>query len=105
MPTYKELVKQIAELQKEADALRDAEVESVKKEILELMKAYNLTPEDFLQGKKSMKVVKIKTPLPPQFRDPVSGQEWVGRGPQPQWMKEALAQGKSKQDFLIAAQN
>jgi DNA-binding protein H-NS len=37
-----------------------------------------------------------------KYRDPVSGSTWSGRGIQPKWMKSALAEGKNKDDFLIA---
>jgi DNA-binding protein H-NS len=36
------------------------------------------------------------------YRHPENAdQTWSGRGRQPDWMKEALAAGKSKDDFLI----
>jgi DNA-binding protein H-NS len=40
---------------------------------------------------------KRVTTTPKKFRDPVSGEEWSGRGAQPRWI-----QGKDKNLFLIA---
>ncbi len=35
-----------------------------------------------------------------RFRD-ASGNTWVGRGPRPQWLRDALAAGKSLRDFAV----
>lgn len=38
----------------------------------------------------------------PKYRNPENPSEtWTGRGRQPRWMQEALAAGKSKEDFAI----
>jgi DNA-binding protein H-NS len=38
----------------------------------------------------------------PKYRHPENAdQTWTGKGRQPDWMKEALASGQSKDDFLI----
>lgn len=38
----------------------------------------------------------------PKFRHPENPEmTWTGRGPQPKWLKEQLAAGKSKEDFAI----
>ena len=35
-----------------------------------------------------------------KFRD-ADGNVWVGRGPRPQWLRDALARGRSLQDFAV----
>ena len=35
-----------------------------------------------------------------KFRD-ADGNVWVGRGPRPQWLRDALARGKTLQDFAV----
>ncbi len=43
----------------------------------------------------------VKT-APPRYRNPAdSGQTWTGRGRQPRWIAEALASGRSLDDFKI----
>jgi DNA-binding protein H-NS len=38
----------------------------------------------------------------PRYRNPAdSGQTWTGRGRQPRWVAEALASGRSLDDFKI----
>lgn len=39
----------------------------------------------------------------PKYRNPAKPEEtWTGRGRQPRWMAEQVAQGKAPEDFLIA---
>jgi DNA-binding protein H-NS len=35
-----------------------------------------------------------------KYRGP-EGQGWTGRGTVPKWLKDLLAQGKAREDFLI----
>jgi DNA-binding protein H-NS len=45
---------------------------------------------------------KKKMASVPKYRHPENAdQTWTGKGRQPDWMKEALASGQSKDDFLI----
>lgn len=44
-----------------------------------------------------------KQPLPPKYRHPEDASKtWSGRGRQPDWIKEHLADGNSLDEFLIA---
>ena len=48
-------------------------------------------------------VKKSKDVSPPKYRHPENPEQtWTGRGRQPDWMKDALANGKSKDEFLIS---
>ena len=45
---------------------------------------------------------KSKTASPPKYVHPENPElTWTGRGRQPDWMKDAIENGKSKDDFLI----
>ena len=45
---------------------------------------------------------KTRPALPPKYRHPENSElTWSGRGRQPEWMKDALENGQSKDDFLI----
>lgn len=48
------------------------------------------------------KAAKPTTP-PAQYRDPMTGQTWTGRGLKPKWLATALEQGKKLADFQIKA--
>ena len=46
---------------------------------------------------------KSKAVSPAKYRHPENPEmTWTGRGRQPDWMKDALASGKSKDEFLIS---
>lgn len=66
-----------------------AELETVAKK-----HGYKLS--DLMGGK------KVKVAAPAKYRHPENpAKTWSGRGRQPGWMKEALAAGKSLEDFAI----
>lgn len=41
--------------------------------------------------------------LPVKYRNPETGDTWTGRGLKPKWLEQALAEGKSLDEFLIQA--
>lgn len=114
--TYSQLQAQIAKLQTEAETLRKAELAEVIAKIRVAIAAYGITPEDLFGGKPkkspaAKSVVAPKSPSKskskstgdqtPKFADG-TGNTWVGRGPRPPWLREALAAGKSLSDFAVA---
>ena len=112
--TYADVVKQIEALSKEAEKLKRKEVEGVIERIREAISAYNLTASDLgLGGKRGprpgakrrgpgrkAKAAKRGVARPAKFRDE-SGNVWGGRGPRPQWLRDALANGKKLEDFAV----
>ena len=110
--TYSQIQAQIAKLQTAAETLRKAELAEVIAKIRVAISAYDLTPED-LFGAKSRKpatarrvadrqsVSKSTGDRTPRFADG-AGNAWVGRGPRPRWLREALAAGKPLSDFAVA---
>jgi DNA-binding protein H-NS len=104
--SYSQLQKEIAKLQSEAEKLRRVEVGSVVAKIKEAVKAYGLTTQDLFgtsAGRASKAAnAKAKFDRAPKYADG-KGNEWVGRGPRPLWLRDALAAGKSLVDFLVGA--
>ncbi|WP_392337429.1 H-NS family nucleoid-associated regulatory protein [Loktanella salsilacus] len=48
-------------------------------------------------------VKKTTAVSPPKYCHPENPEQtWTGRGRQPDWMKDALENGQSKEEFLIA---
>lgn len=41
--------------------------------------------------------------VPAKFRDPATGTTWSGRGRTPVWLSKYLEQGRTKEEFTIAA--
>ncbi len=101
MASYLELKAQAEALMQQAEEARKQEIAKVVAEIKQKMAEYGITAADLgvSGGKKAPRkssasagasVVRYKGP---------NGEGWSGMGRQPQWLKEAIEQGKSKEDF------
>ena len=111
--SYTQVVKQIEVLKAEAEKLRRQEMAGVVERIREAISFYNLTAADLGLGAKAAKPpkaaakpgqrkakAKVAAPAVMKYRDE-QGRGWVGRGKRPQWIRDALAAGKSLQDFAV----
>ena len=99
MTTYSELKAQADELLKQAERLRKEEIKGVVAEIKARMAEYGITIDDL--GTPSKAGAKGKV-VKPKYRNPETGATWTGRGKPPNWLKEAEAQGKSREAFLVS---
>jgi DNA-binding protein H-NS len=109
--TYKQIQKQIEQLQKRADALRDSEIKGVVDRIKVAIAHYGLTAAHLGLGSgtggarskatiKSARKSKAKSSA--AFSDG-SGNVWSGRGPRPRWLRDALTAGRSIEEFRVGA--
>jgi DNA-binding protein H-NS len=115
--SYSQIVRQIESLQRQADLARKKEVAGVVGRIKEAISFYKLTAVELgLSSKAPMAAAVSRAAVPgrkkgaakskskfgdtAKFRD-ASGNEWVGRGPRPIWLREAIAGGKSLADFAL----
>lgn len=116
--TLASIRKQIADLEKRAEALIKEEAQGAIAKVRELIDRYGLSPEDlgFGGGAKAAKASKAgrrtaakpgrkkKAPAKaagvPMYRDPKTGKTWTGRGKPPAW----IAGAKSREAFLIGAE-
>jgi DNA-binding protein H-NS len=115
-----EIQSQIERLQKQAQDIRSKEFANTVQEILAKMQAFGITIKD-LQTAKPGKVAKAgrgkskvaiaKAPkvvkksgavVAAKFRGP-NGETWSGRGLTPKWLAALVAQGRTKEEFAIAA--
>lgn len=104
MATYAELQAQIAQLQREAQAVLSEERLRVISDVRGKIAQFGLTARDLgLEGgMPGASKRRGKAGGAPRYRGP-EGQLWSGFGRQPDWLRAALASGRSKDDFLIAA--
>lgn len=104
MTTLAAIRKQIAELQKKADAIAKAEARAAAQTVRELIARHNLTADDVGlsggPGKPKAKAVKAKAPGVPKYRDPATGKTWTGTGKPPAWIADA----KNRSKFLIESE-
>jgi len=112
--TYVQIQKQIETLQREADKLKRKEVDDVIAKIKEAIRVYGLTADDLsldtragarrggVAKKRGRPATKGKSrgASTVKYRDE-SGNTWGGRGPRPQWLRDALGAGKTLQDFAV----
>lgn len=97
--TYKQIQKQIEQLQRQAEALRGSEIKGVVDRIKVAIAHYGLTAAHLGLDAPSSKATKKKTAKSSaQFSDG-AGNAWSGRGPRPRWLRDALAAGRSIDEF------
>ena len=83
------------------EALLSEEKASTIRKVRELMETYGLGPKDIF-GRSSgydFPVQDRRTQprkVKPKYRDPVTGNQWTGRGKPPRWIE-----GKNREDYLI----
>lgn len=94
--SYAELQAEIAELKRQADTARSAEIAGAKAEIAQIMLSHGLTIADLGTNAGPAKAKKASAPVAVKYKDPDSGATWTGRGRAPLWLS-----GKEKNDFLI----
>lgn len=105
MSSIQELLAQKAALEKQiADAQRSARADAIAK-VKSLMSEYGLSMADLSPKGSGMpaapKAEGTTKKVAPKYRDPNTGKTWTGRGLKPTWLQEALAAGKSIEEFTI----
>ncbi|RZL35103.1 MAG: H-NS histone family protein [Rubrivivax sp.] len=115
--TLQTLLKQIAQLQKQADALRSREKTEVVDRIKEAVAHYGITADE-LFGASSPKASRKRAAAAPKAAGKTrkaaakkpggvakytdgAGRTWSGVGKRPNWFKDALAAGKQAEDLLV----
>jgi DNA-binding protein H-NS len=96
-----ELIQQKAALEAQIAEARKAELAEAISTAKSLIAAHELTVEDLFgatskRGRKAASAPAEKSKVAAKYRDPISGNEWSGRGLAPKWL-----QGKNKDDYLI----
>lgn len=108
MATYQELKEQAEKLLAEAERMREQETADAIADIKEKIRVYGLTAEDLGLARSAgpgragrAPARAAKSPAPVKYRGP-NGETWSGgRGRKPQWVVEALQQGRSLEDFAV----
>lgn len=98
--TITDLLAQKAALEKQiADAQREQRSEAIA-QVKALMTEYGLTLADI--GSRSAAAPRRSTgKVAAKYRNSATGETWSGRGLQPNWLKAALASGRSLSDFAV----
>jgi DNA-binding protein H-NS len=110
--TYAQIIKQIESLKQDAEKVRRKEADAVVSRIRETIAVYQLTAEDLGFGPKGKRPEKAAAPAKTKSRKAVkeapvikfrneTGGTWGGRGKRPQWLRDAVAAGKTLADFAV----
>jgi DNA-binding protein H-NS len=112
--TLTQLRQQIARLESQAKKLESADAEKRRKavsEVLALMKKLGVEVSD-LDGavrkagrpatKKKAPGAGTRPPGPVKYRIAETGDAWTGRGRTPTWLAALEAQGRKREEFLVA---
>lgn len=97
-----ELKKLEYDVEKEIIERRQEELGKARQQIISMAQALSLSVEELFDtiGKKT-KDGKAGT-VQARYRNPADSQQtWTGRGRQPKWVGEALANGRNLEDFRI----
>jgi len=98
MASYAELQKQIAELEAQANALKNSERAEWLTRVRQVVKEYDFTAKELGLGGAGTRTRRSAAGAGvPKYRDPASGATWTGFGRKPGW----LAGAKDVNDFLI----
>lgn len=95
MPTYKELIAQRDELERQIANARASELSEAVSQARSLIAEYGLTQQDVFPTRASMPR-KSTGPVAAKYRDPATGATWSGRGKPPKWIAD-----KERAQFLI----
>jgi DNA-binding protein H-NS len=122
--SYESIQKQIQKLQAQAKKLEVSHLARKSKAVSQvraLMKKLNISMADLdhsvqntatnqksrnTRSSETQKTLKAKRPpVPPKYKHPETHATWTGRGKPPKWLAGLIAQGRVKEDFLIATAN
>ena len=104
---HKQIQKQLAALRRQADKLREQDVGGVVACIKDAIAHYGLTAEQLgfsaTSGPAKAKVKVTKsTPVRSAKYSDGQGNTWSGMGKRPYWLRDALAAGRSLEEFAAS---
>jgi DNA-binding protein H-NS len=102
--TYLELKQQAEKLLAQAEQMREQEIADAISDIKEKIRLYGLTAQDLgLSPVGPGRGVRTKGAVAPvKYRGP-NGEAWSGgRGRKPQWVTQALKEGRSLEEFAVS---
>ncbi len=95
-----EIQAKIAELEAQAAEIKSRELNEKISMIKETMVAYGITVEQLQNKPAKVASAKSANPAQPKYTGP-NGESWSGRGLMPKWMSALVAEGHTKEEYLI----
>jgi DNA-binding protein H-NS len=107
--TYAQIQKKIEALRAQAEEMKKGELGGVIDRIKDAIAHYGLTASDLFGKRTRAASPSAKSAIRGSKRAVAysdgQGNTWGGRGPRPQWLRKALAEGKQLQDFAAKTAN
>jgi len=103
MATLEELLNRRRDLDLEIAKLKAADRGAAITEIRRILATHGLSITDVgvqQAGAKGSGGTRARKPVAPKYRD-ASGRTWSGRGLKPKWLAQALAEGKTLEQFAV----
>jgi DNA-binding protein H-NS len=90
------------EIEKEIKSREQQDVKKAREQILAIAQEVGISVADLLAKTTSKAKNNNGQKVKPKYQNPADGsQTWTGRGRQPRWIAEGVANGKALDDFLI----
>ena len=93
--SYKELLKQREDLEKQISEARRTELSGAVNQVRALVEEFGLTAQDVFPSGRARSSTS-GTKVAPKYRDPATGQTWTGRGKAPKWIQD-----QDREKFVI----
>lgn len=88
MSSYKELLKQRDEIEKQIQEARQRELAEAVAKVRALIDEYGLSAADVFSRGKSSRSGSAGTKVAAKYKNPVTGETWTGRGKAPKWIQD-----------------
>jgi len=99
--SYLDLKKQIADLEKLAEAARLVEMDAAITEVRAMVAEYRMTEQDVFGRQRGARKTSTRGTVPVKYRKPETGEEWTGRGRAPHW----IAKVPNRDIYLVEKDN
>ncbi|MDO4593308.1 MAG: H-NS histone family protein [Comamonadaceae bacterium] len=88
MTSYKELLKQREELEKQIQDARKRELTEAVSKVRSLVEEFDLTPADVFPPARGARASSAGSKVAPKYKNPETGETWTGRGKAPKWIQD-----------------
>ncbi len=90
------------EIAKEIKGREQQDLKKAREKILAIAQEAGISVTELLANTTSKAKTNTKQKVKPKYKNPAdNSQTWTGRGRQPRWIAEGLANGKALDDFRI----
>lgn len=94
MASYKELLQQRQQLEKQIQEVRNQEMNDAVSKARALVAEFSLTVEDVFPPARGKRAATTGNKVAPKYKNPETGDTWTGRGKAPKWIANEVNRDK-----------